>query len=75
MAHIIKRNNAKIVLRNPAEKAKRYARQLKTGRVAETGKKLSVEDRCYRGGYLDARKDNARAYNHLWGKKNRRKKK
>ena len=64
MAHIIKRKNTKIVLRNPAEKAKRYARQLKTGRVAETGKKLSDGDRRYRGGYLDARKDNAKAFKH-----------
>lgn len=51
-----------IVLRNPSEKAKRYARQLKNGVVAETGKKLSPTDRAHHIGYLQARSDNAKAY-------------
>lgn len=53
-----------IVLRNPSEKAKRFARQLKSGEVNETGKKLSNSDKAYRAGYLQARSDNAKAYNH-----------
>lgn len=51
-----------IILRNPAEKAKRYSRQLKSGVVRETGKKLSTTDRAYRAGYLDARNDSAKAF-------------
>ena len=30
-----------IVLRNPSEKAKRYARQMKSGVIRETGKKIN----------------------------------
>lgn len=52
-----------IVLRNPAEKAKRYARQMKNGIVTETGKKLRAVDMAYRAGYLDARTDNAKCFN------------
>ena len=52
-----------IILRNPAEKAKRYARQMKRGIVTETGKKLSKTDIAYRAGYLDSRQDSANAYN------------
>ena len=62
-----------IVLRNPSEKAKRYARQLKNNRVAETGKSLSKEDRAYRVVYLDARKDNAKAHCHKHGIKSKAK--
>lgn len=64
MAHFINtKNGKKIVLRNPAEKGKRYARQLKSGRVAETGKALNNTEKAWRGGYLTARQDNADAYN------------
>ena len=52
-----------ITLRNPAEKAKRYASQMKAGKVRETGKKLGPVDMAYRAGYLDARKDNAKCFN------------
>ena len=52
-----------IVLRNPAEKGKRFARQLKNGKVTETGKKLSKTDRAYRKGYLDSRKDESNCFN------------
>lgn len=67
MAHIVrgrskKSGNYAIVLRNPAEKAERFAGQLKTGKVKETGKKLTNVDRAYRCGYLDARSDNAKAF-------------
>ena len=51
-----------IVLRNPSEKAKRYARQLKNGKVTETGKKLTKSDKAFRIGYLTARKDDANAF-------------
>lgn len=52
----------KIILRNPAEKAKRYARQLKNGYVTETGEKITKDGRAYRAGYLDSRKDSAKAW-------------
>ena len=52
-----------IILRNPAEKAKRYARQMKHGCITETGKKLSSTDLAYRAGYLAARQDSAKAFN------------
>lgn len=58
-----------IVLRNPAEKAKRFARQMKNGAVRETGQKLSATDMAYRAGYLDARNDSAKCYNHNKKKK------
>lgn len=51
-----------IVLRNPAEKAKRYARQMKSGVVRETGEVIDSNGFAYRAGYLDARKDSAKAY-------------
>ena len=58
---------------NPARKAKKFAGELKRGkRYTNEGKPkrdskgnhmtLTNEQRAYRGGYLDARKDNARAY-------------
>lgn len=65
MATVIKtKNNNKIVLRNPAEKGKRYSRQLKNGVVGETGEVLTNTQKAYRSGYLKARSDNAKAYNH-----------
>lgn len=69
-----------ITLLNPSEKAEKYASELRTGmrytndgaykpdKNGEIG--LSKEGRAYRSGYLDARKDNARAYKH--NKKNKR---
>lgn len=51
------------ILRNPAEKATRFSRQLRNGKVTETGKKLSATDRAFRIGYLKARKDSAMAFN------------
>ncbi len=63
MATVIRtKNNKKIVLLNPAEKSKRYARQLKTGKVSETGKKLTVYQKGWRSGYISSRSDNAKAY-------------
>ena len=65
MAKVVytKKGNKKI-LRNPAEKSKRYARQLKNKAVTETGEVLTDTQLAYRSGYLDARRDNAKAYNH-----------
>lgn len=63
MAKYVKTKSGKtIVLRNPAEKGARYAKQLKAGKVEETGKNLGCCDRSFRIGYLTARSDNAKAY-------------
>ena len=63
MAKVINtKSGKKIILRNPAEKAKRYSRQLKSGQVFETGKKLTENDIAFRRGYLSARTDNAKAF-------------
>ena len=70
MAKIVtsKKGN-KIVLRNPSEKAKRYARQLKSNKVQETNKELSKTDRAFRIGYLTSRSDNAKAFKSKQAKK------
>lgn len=52
-----------IVLRTPSEKAKRYSRQLKTGVVRETGKKLTKNDKAWRVGYIACSVDSAKAHN------------
>lgn len=63
MAKVIRhKSGKKVVLLNPAEKGKRYARQLKSGFVSETGEKLTKVDRAFRRGYLTARSDNAKAF-------------
>ena len=64
MAKVIKTKGGKsIKLLNPAEKGKRYANQLKTGKVKETGKKLTDSEKAWRSGYLSARSDSADCYN------------
>lgn len=57
------RTKTGIVLRNPAEKAKRYARQMKSGVIRETGRKLTKTDFAFRAGYLAARQDSADCFN------------
>ena len=52
-----------IILRNPAEKAKRFSRQMKSGVIRETGEELDCCGLAYRAGYLQARQDSANAYN------------
>lgn len=63
-----------IKLLNPSEKAEKFADELKTGmRYTNDGRLkadkngdvgLSKTQRAYRSGYLDARKDNAKAHKH-----------
>ena len=74
MARKIKTKRGKIItLLNPAEKSKKYAKELHTGKKYtndglvkkdDKGKviKLGKKERAYRGGYLDARQDNAKIY-------------
>lgn len=56
-------NGKEIVYLNPSEKGKRYAEQLKTGQVKETGTFLLEKDKAFRKGYLAAQSDSADAYN------------
>jgi hypothetical protein len=55
------KSGKEIVLLNPAEKGKRFASQLKAGKVAETGEALTDTGRAFRSGYLTARSDNTKA--------------
>lgn len=58
MAVVIRRKSGKkFVLLNPAEKAKRYARQLKNDET------LTDSERAYRKGYLNSRSDSAKVFN------------
>lgn len=69
------RNGKEVTLLNPAEKAAKFARELKVG-FARTNDglpkldknhsqtRLTAEQRAYRSGYLAARKDSAAAYKH-----------
>ena len=69
-----RKNGSYVTLLNPSEKAGKYAAELRTGmrytnngdykpdKNGEIG--LSAEQRAYRSGYLDARKDSANAWKH-----------
>ncbi len=56
-------------LLNPAEKGQLYARELRDNYNAKTGDALSSRKRSYNAGYLDARRDSARAWKHNQKKK------
>lgn len=73
MAVQVKNNNGKVItLLNPSEKSRKFASELKgnirytndgklkSGKNGELG--LSDTQRAYRSGYLQARKDSAKAY-------------
>lgn len=73
------RKGGTITLLNPSEKAGKFAAELRTGirykndgsykpdKFGDVG--LSDKGRAYRAGYLDARKDGAKAYKHNLKKK------
>lgn len=69
----ITRKGKTITLLNPAEKGRKFAKELKQGlKRTNTGSfkldknkkgiRLNKEERAYRAGYLDSRKDSARCY-------------
>jgi hypothetical protein len=62
---IMTKSGKTVTLRNPSEKGKRFAEQIKAGKVLETGEVLErgTEGYGYRRGYLQARRDGADAYN------------
>lgn len=52
----------KKTLYNPAERASKYASDLKYGSDTVKGTKLSNTQKAFRSGYLKARKDSAEAW-------------
>ena len=74
MAVVVKtKTGKKHTLLNPAEKGRKYAAEIRTGAALTNDgefkknkdgsyKGLTKVQQAYRGGYLDARKDSARAY-------------
>ncbi len=69
------RQGRTVTLLNPAEKGQLYSRELKDNYNARTGDGLTRTQRSYRSGYLDARKDNAKAYKYNQKKKAARRRK
>lgn len=50
-------------LLNPAQKSRRYSKEIKTKKNVYTGNQLSNTQLAHRSGYLKARSDNAKAFN------------
>ena len=70
MAVTVKTKSGKTkVLLNPGEKARLYADELKANASSYNGQDLRKDQRAYRAGYLDARRDSAKAYKHNLKKK------
>lgn len=69
------RRGRTVTLRNPAEKGEKYAYEMKHGYNASTGASLNHQQRAYRAGYLDARKDSAKCWKAQQKKKKTRTKK
>ena len=69
MATVIKtKKGKKIVLLNPAERSKRYARELSNGRKQD-GTPLTDTEAAFRMGVLNERKTQAKIYNREHGLK------
>lgn len=80
MRKIVAKNGKDVILLNPAEKGKKYAKELKDNihltndfaiKKDEHGNSIELNkpSRAYRAGYLASRKDSARAYKSLEAKK------
>lgn len=75
MATLIKtKNGKKVVLLNPAERSKRYSRELAKG-VKYNGEPLTETEAAFRMGVLNERKTQAKVYNKKHGLKGKSKKK
>lgn len=71
---IIGKNGQVITLENPAERASRYAKELKEGKDIK-GNKLTPTQAALRMGVLKERQTQARIYNKQHGKPNKPKNK
>ena len=58
------RNGKQITHLNPSEKGAQYAAELMANASASTGEALTKNQRAWRAGYLEARKDSAKAWKH-----------
>lgn len=67
---ITTRNGRKVVLLNPAERGKRYSRELANGRKYN-GTPLSDTEAAFRMGVLNERKMQAKIYRKKHGMKNK----
>lgn len=75
MATLIKtKSGRKVVLLNPAERSKRYARELSNGRKQD-GSPLTESEAAFRMGVLNERKTQAKIYNREHGLKGKSRKK
>lgn len=74
MATLIKtKSGKKVVLLNPAERSKRYARELSNGKK-QNGSPLTATEAAFRMGVLNERKTQAKIYNREHGLKSKSKK-
>ncbi len=74
MATLIEtKNGKKVVLLNPAERGKRYSRELANGRKHD-GTPLTETEAAFRMGVLNERKTQAKIYNKQHGYKSKAKK-
>ena len=74
----LNRKGKKVTLLNPNEKASKFAFEISqkkrvTNDMTAIKGGLNKEQQAYRAGYLDARKDSAKAYNHNLKKKSAKK--
>lgn len=75
MATLIKtKSGKKVVLLNPAERSKRYARELSNGKKQD-GSPLTETEAAFRMGVLNERKTQAKIYNREHGLKGKSRKK
>jgi len=51
-----------VMLLNPSQRGRKYAKDLSLGRDSITGKPLRDTQKAHRSGYLKARADNAKAW-------------
>ena len=70
---ITTKKGKKVVLLNPAERSKRYARELKNGRKQD-GTPLTEAEAGFRKGVMNERKTQAKIFNREHGLKSKSKK-
>lgn len=75
VVHLKNKKGRWIRLLNPSQRSRKYAKEIKDKKNADTGLKLSSVKLSYRSGYLKARSDNAKAYKANKAKRAKRKKK
>lgn len=59
----VTKNGKKFTLLNPAERASKFAVELRSGRNVYTGEHLTNTQKAFRAGALSERKNSAKCYN------------